>query len=214
MSDMERNAELDQAELRVLDLKARALEIDIAAGERMSAETIASSKHTGRFHFIGPVHESSVHGKIMEIQSFVDRYPDAEVEILLNSGGGSVWDGFAFIDYLNRLQRRGTHIRIVGIGVVASMAGIILQCASERVLTDRAWFHAHEVSNMIAGTVTVQEDNIKLSKALQSRAIELLCARSTLTPTKLKSMWARKDVYMDAKEALRLGLIDRIEGSE
>lgn len=212
--DMERNAELDAAELRVLDLKAQALEIEIAAGQRMSAETVVSAKHSGRFHFIGPIHESSVHQKMMDIQSYVDRYPDGTVELLLNSGGGSVWDGFAFIDYLNRLERQGTHIRIVGLGVVASMAGIILQCATERVLTDRAWFHMHEVSNMVAGTITAQEDNIKLSKALQGRAIELLCARSTLTPTKLKAMWARKDVYIDAKEALKLGLIDRIEGSE
>lgn len=206
------SAKTEASEIRVNELKARQLELEIASLERMSKISTSTPEHTGLFQFVGPVAESSVHRKIVEMDSFARRYPGAPIEILLNSMGGHVWDGFALIDYIQRLQRNGHKVTITGIGVVASMAGIIMQAADERVLTPRAWFHAHELSSMVAGSITSQEDNLKLVKAMQAQAAELLCSKSNLTPAKLKSLWTRKEAYMGADEALKLGLIDRIEG--
>jgi ATP-dependent protease ClpP protease subunit len=83
--------------------------------------------------------------------------------------------------------------------------------ADERVLTPRCHIGLHEVSSTLAGTLSIQEDGVRFAKSLQDKIVELLCERSTLTPTKLKNMWSRKDVWIDAKEALKMGLIDRIE---
>jgi ATP-dependent protease ClpP protease subunit len=208
----ERNPEIDAAELRLADLKAKQIQLEINAMERMAAISVAEPAHTGRFTFVGPVSENSVHGKIRDMESYARRYPGGDVHILMNSMGGHVWDGFALIDYIQQLQAAGHKVTITGIGVVASMAGIIMQAADERVLTPRAWFHAHELSSMVAGSVTSQEDNLKLVKAMQQQAADLLCSKSSLTPAKLKSLWTRKEAYMGAAEALKLGLIDRIEG--
>lgn len=207
-----RNPELDAAELKLADLKAKQITLEIQAMERMAAISTSTPDHTGRFTFVGPVSENSVHAKIRDMESFARRYPGADIHILMNSMGGHVWDGFALIDYIQQLQAEGHKVTITGIGVVASMAGIIMQAADVRVLTQRAWFHAHELSSMVAGSVTSQEDNLKLVKAMQQQAADLLCGKSNLTPAKLKSLWTRKEAYMGADEALKLGLIDRIEG--
>jgi ATP-dependent protease ClpP protease subunit len=174
---MEISKALEASEIGLNELKAKQIGLEIASMERMSAKSIAED-HTGQFHFISPVHETSVHQLIQRIDSYVRRYPEGEVEILLNSGGGSVLDGFALIDYLERIKRQGTHVRIVGIGLTASMAGIILQAASERVLTRHAWLGMHEISSVIQGSITVAEDTMKFSKALQAQAVALLCERS------------------------------------
>jgi ATP-dependent Clp protease protease subunit len=206
--------ELVASELALNAVKQRQLELEVAAMERMASRVLSDPEHTGRFEFVGPIMEGSAHTMIRQLSTYAARYPGAPIEILLNSPGGSVLDGFALVDYLQRLQRQGHEITIVGIGEVASMAAILLQVADVRILTNRAWLCVHEVSQVVHGSITVAEDTLKLSKALQGRAVELLCARSTMTPRKLEAMWKRRDVFMDAPECLKHGFIDRIEGSD
>lgn len=193
-------------------LTARKLELEIAALETERNNVVTGANENGVFSFVGTVHEDSCHLTIARIDQYLRRHPDSKkIEILMNSIGGSVPDGLALIDYLHMLRRDGIFVRITGIGIVASMASAILMAASERVLTPHAWLGLHEVQSVIQGSLTHQEDGIQFAKGLQDQIVTLLCERSTLTPAKLKHRWSRKDVFIGATEALKLGLIDRIE---
>ncbi len=201
----------EELEARKLELEIRALELDVESGERMASKVLAEGTEVGQFTYVGAIHEAAVHSMIQKLESWSRRYPGAALELHLNSGGGNVVDGFAMIDYLEILKRRGHKVTIVGFGMVASMAGAILMAADERVLTKHCYLGVHEVSSRVEGSLSIQEDGIKFAKALQEQVVTLLCDRSTLTPRKLANMWARKDVYLNAAESLKLGLIDRIE---
>jgi ATP-dependent protease ClpP protease subunit len=189
-------------------------EIELEAARRQNAIARNSGDARGHFTYTGPIMEDGVHTFIGICDNWSSRNPGKDIEILLNSPGGSVTDGLALIDYIYLLRKRGHHIKIVGTGMVASMAGVILQAANERALTSRAYFGMHEVSSYVGGTTTQQEDALKFTKQLQARCVDMLVQRSNMTPAKLKAMWKRKDIWCDAKKALEMGVIDVIEDTE
>lgn len=216
--DFLNDPELRDAALERLRQQNELGAIEIKRAVRSEEITEAAGDAHGRFILVGPIMEDSVFTFIGIAENWSKRNPGKDMEILLNSPGGSVTDGLALIDYIILLRKRGHHVRIVGTGMVASMAGALLQAADERVLTSRSYFGMHEVSSYIGGggmtSTTMAEDQIKFTKQLQARVEKMLTDRSKLTAAKLKTMWKRKDIWCDANKALELELIDRIEDTE
>lgn len=197
-----------QIDYDVLELRKMTLEIEEL--EREARKVAVECNENGQFHLIGTVTEARVHNLIAQIEEYRLKVPNGPVRILMNSMGGNVIDGLAFCDYLKLISEEGNRTTIVGTGMTASMAGVILQCADERVLTKRAFIGIHEVSTVVEGSITIAEDGMKFAKELQGHLVDLLCERSDFTPAKLKTIWRRKDTQFSADAALKLGLIDRI----
>jgi ATP-dependent protease ClpP protease subunit len=210
--ELYKDPEIKALALENLKLEAEMRKIDLAHKQRVEEIAVNAQERGGRFDFVGIVMEGGVHDFIVRLSNWSKRNPEGDIEILMNSPGGSVLDGLALVDFLQILQNRGHKITIIGTGMVASMAGVLLQVADERVLTKHAYFGMHEVSSYVgSGTTSQTEDALKFTKELQGRLVELLCAKSTLTKAKLTRIWKRKDIWANAEEALKLGLIDRIE---
>jgi ATP-dependent Clp protease protease subunit len=208
-----KDPEVKALALENLRLEAELKALDLAHKQRVEEIALNVQERSGRFDFVGIVMEGGVHDFMVRLSNWSKRNPGADLEILMNSPGGSVLDGLALVDFLQILQARGHKVTIIGTGMVASMAGVLLQVADERVLTKHAYFGMHEVSSYVGSANTSQaEDALKFTKELQSRLVDLLCAKSTLTKQKLTRIWKRKDIWANAEEALKLGLIDRIEG--
>lgn len=208
-----KDPEIKALAIKNLTLEAQKAEIELAQMTRNEEILANAQERTGRFDFIGIVMEGGVHDFIHRLENWSKRNPDAPIEILLNSPGGSVLDGLALVDYLQILQGRGHRITIIGTGMVASMAGILLQVADDRVLTKHAYFGMHEVSSYVGHSNTSQaEDSLKFTKELQGRLVDILCSKSKMTKATLTRKWKRKDVWANAEDALSMGFIDRIEG--
>ena len=203
--------EVGRAKLVNMDLERQLLETKLRAELRVENTVLAQPDQHGEFLLAGDVTDGLMHRLMDQMELYSKRVPGGDIELTINSPGGSVLAGFALIDHMRLLQSRGHKITTKGVGYVASMAGIILQAGDERVLSDHAFFGMHEVSSQVSGSLSNQEDSIKFAKALQARAIELLTARSKFTSRTLQNAWARKDVHMSAAEALKNGLVDRVE---
>lgn len=192
-------------------LECELLRVKIEAETRGLAISKANEERRGRFSLIGDVTEASVHMLMREIESYLAVNPDAtEIDLIINSGGGHVIDGFALVDYLMMVRQRGVFIRGTALGLCASMAGVILQACSERIMTPRAWLGLHEVQSIAAGGMSVAQDRLKWAEKLQDAAIDLFVERSSLTADDIRLMWARKDVMLKPEEALAHGLIDKV----
>jgi ATP-dependent protease ClpP protease subunit len=203
--------EIKALALKNLELEAAKATLELAQMQRNEEILLNSQERGGRFDFVGIVMEGGVHDFIVRLENWSKRNPGKGIEIILNSPGGSVLDGLALVDYLGILQSRGHKLTIIGTGMVASMAGVLLQIADERVLTKHAYFGMHEVSSYVGmASTAMAEDHLKFTKELQTRLVAILCSKSTLTKAKLTTMWKRKDIWCNAEKALELGLIDRI----
>ena len=206
-----KDPEIRALALRALELEGNLKEIELAQAKRNEEILLASQERAGRFNLVGVIMEHTVHELMVRLENWSQRNPGATVEIVLNSPGGSVLDGLALVDYLTLMQSRGHKIRIVATGMAASMAGVLLQVADERVITKHGYFGMHEVSSYVGMANTSQaEDHLKFTKELQSRLVDILCAKSSLSKPKLTTMWKRKDIWVSADRALDMGLVDEI----
>jgi len=151
---------------------------------------------------------------ISALQVWERRNPGEPVTVDINSPGGSVTDGLALFDQIKRMQRKGTHVTTRGTGLVASMAAVLLQAGDERVMDARAKMLIHEGSTTFGGgslSVGEQDDFRTFSLMLQSDILDILAERSTMTKRQISTKWRRKDWYLGAEEALKLGFVDRVE---
>jgi ATP-dependent protease ClpP protease subunit len=165
----------------------------------------------GHFMFIGPVLETSVHKLIEDIEVWRRGHVGAPITITINSQGGVVIDGFALIDYIQRLRREGHHVKMVGLGLIASMAAVILQMGDERIMTKHSWMLIHEVQGVAEGSFSVMEDDMKFNKRLQDQALNILAERASWQRKDILRKWKRRDCWLDAEEALAAGFVDEVE---
>ena len=123
----------------------------------------------------------------------------------------SVLAGFALFDTIRELSARGHKMTIQVMGYAMSMAVAVLQAADERVMSPNSFLLIHEISHESENmSLSQHKDNVKHSTMMQNKMFGLLEARSSMTARKLKAKAARTDWLIDSKEALSVGLVDRI----
>lgn len=136
------------------------------------------------------------------------------ITILLHSPGGDVLEGLGIFDTIMAARAHGIQVTAHGMGPVASMAAIILQAATHRVMSPNSRMLLHEVrqfSFMDVKTVSDAADTAKELAIINDRLAKLMAERTNgaQTPDSIRELWI-KDRWLWPEEALELGLIDEI----
>lgn len=192
------------------ELKRQKLEHEVwkLGVERKRVENHPVAK--GEFMFIGAVFEEPVHEMIEQMDIWSRNHPGDPITLVINSQGGVVVDGFALYDFIMELKRRGHSITTKGLGLQASMGGILLQAGDERVMTPRSWMLVHEVQGIAEGSFSDMKNVMKFNERLQNQALDILAERSNWSRRTIKTKW-KDDLWLSAQDALKAGFIDRIE---
>jgi len=130
------------------------------------------------------------------------------VYVHINSPGGYVTDAFAIYDTLQMVQEEKPVITSA-IGDVSSAAVIVLQGGSVRTMARNAVMMVHESWYEAGGSISQHEDSLKGSKTMDKIAFDILL-KGVQDKAVLKELIDRKETYLTAKKAKRLGLIDKI----
>lgn len=144
------------------------------------------------------------------LMSWHRQEPDADIEIVFSSPGGSVFAGWMLFDTIDYLARNGHKVTTVAQGMAASMAGVLLQAGTHRVIGRESYLMLHEASSMALGKASELGDATALVKRLTHQMVEVFARRSTLNPEEIESRLDRRDWWLDADEALELGFVDEI----
>jgi len=179
---------------------------------RNLAEDDADSHYARTYTFYADVTEESVGECIAAIEHWSRRFPGQAITIQLCTGGGNVFDGMALFGFVRQLVASGTEVTTVGLGWVASMGAVLLQCGSKRVLDRDAVLMIHNSVIHASGRLRAHEvhDESALLKKLDRQAAEILAERSRTTAEEFLEMMDRRDVWLSAAEALALGLCDEV----
>lgn len=155
------------------------------------------------------------HVSLSEISDFIASLPDSDnnIDILINSRGGSVQDGWGIYD---ALRSSGKNITATVEGVCASMASVVLMAAPKeaRYSAPHATFCIHEPrfpAHSIGVDATSETLN-KLSEELRietQRFVDLYAERTGTDADRIAALM-REDREIDAAEALSLGIIGYI----
>ncbi|MDX6273795.1 MAG: hypothetical protein QOJ92_1005 [Frankiales bacterium] len=198
------------AELRRAVADADKAELELAVALRRDAESRSEAAHDLSYTFYDEVNEVSVRTAMSTLAAWSRREPGADLRIVLNSPGGRVLDGLALVDFLTGLRHAGHHLRIEVLGRAASMGGVVLQAADERVMGENAFLLVHEVSGGAEGRSSELGDRVEFYEQMERRIVALLSARSSLTERQIRSRWIRKDWWLGAREAVAVGLADAV----
>lgn len=136
---------------------------------------------------------------------------DHVATVLINSPGGSVYDGFGIIDLMECSRVK---IQTVAIGCVASMASLIFVAGSpgHRVMSRNAYMMTHQFSEYLEGkyhdlvAMRAHEDE------LHDKFIAFYKKHSTMTETQINNILLKSsDTYISAERALEYGLCDKVQ---
>lgn len=192
----------------VKEIEKLNLEIEGLQEERIDAD---STYHAARVYgFSSQVSTQSIYHAMHTLSEWIRRDETAPIEIVFNSPGGYVLDGFAFYDFIQYL-RSTCVVTTRCLGFAASMAGVLLQAGTERIISPNSYFMIHETSTETWGKTSEMKDEMELMEAMQERAYGILADRSSLSVKKIKERSARKDWWLTAKEAKKYGFVDRVE---
>ncbi len=200
------------AETSSLITSSRLAALSADKAEREALEANCDWRYQHKYMFAEGTSAAGVTRAIDRINVWDQLDPTCDIEIAFNSPGGDVIAGMSFFDYLRDMARKGHKITTVCTGMAASMAGILLQAGDTRVATRESMILIHEIAFSAGGKIGDVEDTWLMAQKLTDHVIRIFVQRSggKLTEEYLKAHWARKDWWLDAEEALALGIIDEI----
>lgn len=166
----------------------------------------------GKLVLTGEVTEKSyekLFGQLLSLEAIGS--PD--VELRISSKGGSVTYGLMMFDAIKLY--RGKVTGIVPGGQATSMASVILQACTHRIMSQHSWMHIHTAvtKNPISYADVLNKRKMqKLAEVLRistERILDAYMLRAKVSRKRITAlMFADKD--LDPVTALRIGLIDKI----
>jgi ATP-dependent Clp protease protease subunit len=178
-----------------------------ARGER--AYDIYSRLLKDRIIFIGEPVSDHIANLVIAEMLFLEREdPDADIDVYINSPGGSVSAGLAMYDVMQMVK---CDVATICVGLAASMGAVLLAggAAGKRYSLPNARIMIHAVSGGYEGTVQDAEIRLKEMVRMHDSLNEIL-ARHTGQPFDKVRRDMDRDYFMSPQEALEYGLIDKI----
>lgn len=178
-----------------------------ARGER--AYDIYSRLLKDRIVFIGePVTDHLANLVIAELLFLEKEDPDADIDIYINSPGGSVSAGLAMYDVMQMIK---CDVATLCVGMAASMGAILLAggAPKKRYALPNARIMIHAVAGGYEGTV--QDAEIRLKEMVRAHdSLNEILAHHTGQPYDKVRRDMDRDYFMSPQEALEYGIIDKI----
>ena len=134
------------------------------------------------------------------------------IDFYLCTYGGSADDMFALYDVIN-IVKKDTEVHTIGVGKVMS-AGVLLLASGtkgKRKIGRNCRVMIHNVAGGSFGILPNMSNELEAIKGIQEAYIDALVENSKLTKKKLTKMLSEKvNIYLDAEEAVKLGIADII----
>lgn len=154
----------------------------------------------GRGMFQDGVTDSAVE-RILNEMGTVD-----EVEVVINSGGGSVFDAFAIFSQLRKFPAK---IVTIIEGVAASAAAFLAEAGDVRFMSGNALFMIHKASGIGSGDQDVIAKLLDVLKKVDGILENTFVKASTSTLEAVRGFMTAEE-FMTANQAKERGFIDEI----
>ena len=162
-----------------------------------------------RIIFLGEeVTEGSANTIVAQLLHLANEDPDKDIQLYINSPGGSVYDGLAIYDTMQYIK---PDVQTIGIGLQASMGAFLLSSGTKgkRFVLPNARVMIHQPSSGTQGMVTDQEISLRESVRMKELLAKVIAKNTGQKLEKVKADMER-DHWMSADEAVKYGLADEM----
>lgn len=162
-----------------------------------------------RIIFIGgPIDDDLANIVIAQMLFLEGDDPDKDINLYINSPGGSVSAGLAIFDTMQYIK---CEVSTICVGLAASMGAFLLAAGAKgkRKALPNAEIMIHQVSGGAQGQATDINIQAEQILKLKKRLNEILSARTGQSVDRV-TRDTERDNYMSAEEARAYGLIDEV----
>ena len=162
-----------------------------------------------RIIFIGgPIDDDVANSVVAQLLFLEGDDPDKDINLYINSPGGSVSAGLAIYDTMQYIK---CEVSTICIGLAASMGAFLLAAGAKgkRKALPNAEIMIHQVSGGAQGQATDINIQAEQILKLKKRLNEILAARTGQSVERV-TQDTERDNYMSAEEARAYGLIDEV----
>ena len=134
--------------------------------------------------------------------------PDKDIQLYINSPGGSVTAGMAIYDTMQYIK---CDVSTICIGMAASMGAFLLSSGAKgkRFALPNAEIMIHQPSAGTQGQITDMAIHLQRMEVIKKRMNRIL-ADNTGKPVEVVTADCERDNFMSAEEAAEYGLIDKV----
>jgi ATP-dependent Clp protease protease subunit len=162
-----------------------------------------------RIIFLGtPVDDQIANLIVAQLLHLESEDPDKDVQIYINSPGGSVYAGLAIYDTMQFIK---PDVQTTCVGIAMSMGALLLAggAAGKRFALPNAKILIHQVSGGFQGQATDIEIAARETIALK-RKLEEIISQHTNQDIEKVSKDMERDYFLTAQESQEYGIIDRV----
>ena len=134
--------------------------------------------------------------------------PDKDIQMYINSPGGSITDGMAIYDTMQYIK---CDVSTICVGMCASMAAFLLNAGAKgkRLALPNSEIMIHQPSAGTQGQVTDMAIHLKRFEVIKKRMNRIMAENTGKTVEEITAACER-DNFMQAEEAREFGLIDKV----
>ena len=176
-------------------------------GER--AYDIYSRLLKDRIVFVSGEIETNMANTVIAQLLFLEKEdPKSDIQMFINSHGGSIYAGMAIIDTMNYIK---PDISTIAVGMAASFGAVILTSGTKgkRFALPNSKIVIHQPLGEVGGQASDIEINAKEILELKGKLNRIL-SKQTGQSIKQIEKDADRDKYFTAEEAKEYGLIDKV----
>jgi ATP-dependent Clp protease, protease subunit len=162
-----------------------------------------------RIIFLGtPVDDQIANLIVAQLLHLESEDPDKDIQIYINSPGGSVYAGLAIYDTMQFIK---PDVQTICVGIAMSMGALILAggAKGKRLALPNAKILIHQVSGGFQGQGTDIEIQAREVISLKRRLEEII-AKHTGQEHERIARDMERDYFMDPPEAKEYGIIDQV----
>jgi ATP-dependent Clp protease, protease subunit len=178
-----------------------------ARGER--AYDLYSRLLKDRVIFLGePLDDHIANLTVAELLFLEREDPDSDIDVYINSPGGSVSAGLAIYDTMQILK---CDVATICVGMAASMSAVLLAggAAGKRFALPNARVMLHQVSGGYEGTVTDARIRLEEMRRAHDTLMGIISKHTGQPMDKVRTDCDR-DYWLSSEEAREYGIVDRV----
>ena len=162
-----------------------------------------------RIIFLGEdVNETTASLIVAQLLYLEAKDPDKDIQLYINSPGGSITAGMAIYDTMNYIK---CDVSTICIGMAASMGAFLLAAGAKgkRYVLPNAEVMIHQPSGGAKGQATdikIVADHILRTKAKLNKIL----AENTGKSIEQIALDTERDNYLSAQEAMEYGIVDKV----
>lgn len=130
----------------------------------------------------------------------------SSIRVLIDSPGGSVFDG---IGIFNLLRRHEAKVTVEIVGIAASAASVIAMAGDDILMHLGTELMVHPASGLTYGTADEHEATARALRSINSSIVEIYVNQTKKDEAEIVKLM-EAETYMTANEALKLGFATRV----